>query len=165
MRQHWALLLLCLAACATPYQEMGLRGGVKAVRITNDTAQITAAGNAYTDEDTIQRYALRRAAEETINDGYDVFRIETDADRTRVGSTSSTILTSGRHSVLGFGYTMPIIKPGQTLLIRMSKGPAPDPLPDGMFDAREVLKYALEADQGRDHKDCTLGSAGKVVCK
>ena len=52
------LAFAALSACSTPYQDMGTLGGVQAVRITDDTAQIRAQGNGYTDPDTIQRYAF-----------------------------------------------------------------------------------------------------------
>ncbi|HEY5070524.1 MAG TPA: hypothetical protein VII63_00690 [Caulobacteraceae bacterium] len=155
---------LALASCATPYQEMGALGGVKAVRITEDTTQITARGNAYTDPDTIQRYALRKAAEETIADGFDLFRIGSEADRTLNGAQSFGYAAGNRYSVFGSAFSMPIVKPGQTLIIKMSKGPRPDPMPDGMFDAHEVLRFAEAADASKDHKDChTVGD--KVECK
>jgi len=155
---------LMLSACATPYQEMGALGGVKATRISGDTAQITARGNAYTDPDTIQRYALRRAAEETVADGFDLFRISTDLDRTQAGSQSFGYATGGRYSAFGSAFTMPIVKPGQTLLIRMYKGPKPDPMPDGMFDAREVQTYLAGTPYGV-RKDCKPGADGKIVCQ
>ena len=61
-----ALGALHLAACATPYQELGgLRGGVRAVQITSNIAQVTARGTSATDPDKVQRYALRKAAETT----------------------------------------------------------------------------------------------------
>ena len=163
------LLLTCaclaLGACATPYQEMGALGGVRATRITDDTAQITASGNAYTDPDAIQRYALRRAAEETVSDGFDFFRIGTEADRTRVGSQSFAYATGNRYSLWGSGFTMPIVKPGESLMIKMSKGPKPDPMPDGMFDARDVLAHLAGTPYGGvGHKDChQVGD--KVVCQ
>ena len=54
---------LSVAACATPYQKMGLLGGVEAHRISDDTFQIIAKGNDYTSRANIQRYALRKAAD------------------------------------------------------------------------------------------------------
>ncbi|MHB8529628.1 MAG: CC0125/CC1285 family lipoprotein [Caulobacteraceae bacterium] len=153
-----------LAACSTPYQQMGVLGGVNAVRITQDTAQITARGNAYTDPDVIQRYALRRAAEETINDGYDLFRIGGDTDRSLNGSQSFGFATGNRRSVFGSAFSMPVIKPGETLMIKMYKGPRPDPMPDGLFDAHEVLRFAEAAAASKDHKDCATVD-DKVQCK
>lgn len=158
-------LVLALGACATPYQEMGALGGVQANRISNDTAQITARGNGYTDPDTIQRYALRRAAEETIADGFDLFRINSDLDRTRTGSESYGYATGNRYSAWGTAFTMPIIKPGETFVIRMFKGPAPNPMPDGMFDAHDVLSHLAGTPYGgTDHKECRTVDA-KVVCQ
>ncbi len=141
--------LVALAGCATPYQQMSLTGGVKATRVTADTVLITAKGNAYTDQDTIQSYALRRAAEETIADGYDLFRIAADTDRTQSGSQSFGYAAGGRRSVLGGAFSMPIVFPGQSLTIRMSKGPRPDPMPDGLFDAHEVLGYLAGTPYGK----------------
>jgi hypothetical protein len=154
-----------LAACATPYQEMGALGGVRAVRITDDTAQITASGNAYTDPDTVQRYALRRAAEETIADGFDLFRIEGSADRTALGSTTIGSAYGTRYGAFGSAFTMPIIKPGETITIRMLKGPTPNPVPDGEYDAHDVVKYLAGTPYGGDHKDCHPGPDGKIVCQ
>lgn len=156
---------LALSACATPYQEMGALGGVQASRITADTVQITARGNGYTDADTIQRYALRRAAEETVADGYDLFRISSDADRTRVGSQSFGYATGNRYSIWGSSFSMPIVKPGQTLMIKMIKGARPNPMPDGLFDAREVLGFIAGGDGGGDHRDCAVGADGRVQCR
>ena len=158
-------LCLALVGCATPYQEMGALGGVRAVRITDDTAQVTASGNAYTDPDTVQRYALRRAAEETVADGYDLFRISSDADRTSVGSASYGYATGGRYSVWGSAFSMPIVKPGQSLMIKMVKGPRPDPMPDGEFDAREVLAHLAGTPYGGDHKSCQPGPDRKIKCE
>src|ERR1700761_5778180 len=42
------------------------------------------------------------------------------------------------YSIWGSSFSMPIVKPGQSLIIKMVKGPRPDPMPDGEFDAREV---------------------------
>lgn len=139
---------VCLSGCATPYQQMGFTGGVKATRITSDVALISARGNGFTDPDTIQTYALRRAAEETLNDGFDLFRIQTDEDRTTVGSQSFGSASRGRYSIIGSSYSMPIVKAGQSLMIRMSKGPRPDPMPDGLFDAHEIMAFMVGTPYG-----------------
>lgn len=144
---------------------MGLLGGVEAARITDDTVQIRAQGNGYTDPDTIQRYALRKAAEETINDGFDLFRIDTSLDRTRVGSESFASASGDRYGGFASAFSMPIIKPGQSLMIRMLKGPRPDPMPDGEYDAREVLKYLVDSTGDADHRDCAPGTDGKIICR
>ena len=56
---------LGLTACATPYQGMGFTGGVSATRIDETTVEIYAAGNGFTNQETISHYVMRKAAEET----------------------------------------------------------------------------------------------------
>jgi hypothetical protein len=167
MRPLPAIIVLgaLLASCATPYGEMGPLGGVRGSRISEDVAQITASGNAYTDADTIQRFALRRAAEETVLDGFDLFRIIGRGDQTRTG-TQTTAFATGRYNwATGFGYSMPVVKPGETLMIKMIKGPRPDPMPDGEFDAHEVLKFIASADANSDRKHCAADASGRIVCQ
>jgi hypothetical protein len=131
---------LQLAACATPYQPMGLRGGVKSVQITSDVAQVTARGSSLTDPDAVQRYALRKAAETTIAAGYDCFEVVSTADRSRTTQGVAAYSAPGLHGFPTMGVSMPFVRPGETFLIRMSRGrPAPDA---GMvFDARDVLDH------------------------
>lgn len=154
-----------LAGCATPYQEMGFTGGVQATQITGDTFQVTARGNAYTDADTIQRYALRKSAEQTLQRGYDLFLIGGAEDRTQFGTQSfATANSTGWGSAWGTGTSWQLVKPGQTLMVKMLRYPPPDPLPPGMFDAREVLSF-LTPPPKVDQKDCAVGGSGKVVCQ
>ena len=138
------LASLQLAACATPYQEMGLRGGVKAVQITSNLAQVTARGVTGTDPDKIQRYALRKAAETTLAAGYDQFEVVSISDRSRsiqgvAGYTSGGISGAGGFPALGL--SMPFVKPGETLLIRMSHGRGDGAGETTLFDAREVVDH------------------------
>lgn len=138
-----AVLAIVVAGCATQYKEMGATGGVMAARIDADTFQITARGNAFTDPDTIQRFALRKAAEETIANGYDVFEVVSARDRSRTGRHSSAYGTARGGYVVAWGSGWDIIKPGETVLIKMRRGPKPSDAPAGVFDAREVLRYMV----------------------
>ena len=63
MKLGFFVLLFVLSGCATPYQDMGLRGGVEAQRMTVDTYRIIARGNGYTGGTTIQDYTMLKAAE------------------------------------------------------------------------------------------------------
>lgn len=132
---------LSVAGCSTTYQRLNLLGGVEAHRISEDAAQITARGNVLTDPDVIQRYVLRRAAEETVADGFDLFRVATDLDRTRALVGSFLYATAAGRSFVEPAVSAAFVKPGETLIIKMSKGPRPNPMPDGEFDAHEVIKY------------------------
>lgn len=153
-----ALSAFLLVGCATPYQSMGLTGGVAARQISSDTAQITARGNAYTDPDTIQQYALRKASETTINAGFDTFEILTDADRSLHGAAGSAYGNNG----YAFGSSWQMIKPGETFMIKMRKGPLPSDAPANMFDAHDVLAH-LTASTTHDSKKCAQVD-GKVKC-
>lgn len=124
-----AALMAGLSACATPYQDMGFAGGVRATRIDETTLLITGKGNAFTSSDAIQQYTLRKAAEATVAAGYDGFRVVESRDQSRRGL------------VMNEGNLSSFSKPGETVTIQMFKGPKPAGAPSGVFDAREVLKY------------------------
>src|SRR5215468_7671733 len=80
------LAALTLGACATPYQEIGLTGGVSAVQLDESTLRISGRGNAFTDAATIQNYVLLKAAEETSRRGYDMFMVISANDVSRAGT-------------------------------------------------------------------------------
>lgn len=79
--------VIALASSATPYQQMGFRGGVTQTPLGQGAWLITAKGNGFTDRSTIVQYTYRRAAE-LCPDGFDVI----DADR----STSTSVVTFDR---------------------------------------------------------------------
>ncbi|HEY2658477.1 MAG TPA: hypothetical protein VGI79_02065 [Caulobacteraceae bacterium] len=69
-----------LSACetATPYQPMSAKatqsGGYSDVRIEPDRWKVTFRGNSMTSRETVETYLLYRAAELTVNQGYDWFQ-------------------------------------------------------------------------------------------
>lgn len=141
------LAALALAGCATPYQKMGALGGVKSVEIASDMAQVTARGSIGTDPDRIERYVLRKAAETTLAAGYDHFWVVSVSDRSRsiqafagYGAISSQSLPTG-------GFSLPFVRPGETVLIRMSRGGGQPGAT--VFDARDVLDHLAGPPQDR----------------
>lgn len=80
-------LLACavLGACATatPYQQaVNSNGGYENQQIESNRWAITFSGNSLTDRRTVESYLLYRAAELTVQNGFDSFQIvtrETDA--------------------------------------------------------------------------------------
>jgi hypothetical protein len=109
-------VVVCMAGGATarPYRDL-----VQALQISDDTFMLSARRDAHTDNpDAFRRYALAKIAAETLESGYDIFQF-TDLAGNSVGAS---------------------IKPGQTLLVKMSRYPAPSPAPLGMYDAQEVMK-------------------------
>ena len=161
MRKKLAVFLLAggLAACSTPYQDMGLLGGVSATRIDTDTVQISGKGNAYTSAATIQQYVLLKAADETLADGYDFFVLLSASDASRSGAFyipgQTTSYTTGNASVVGnnvYGqattqtYTTPgstytFIKPGEDAVIKMYRGVKPAHAPPNVYDAHQIEQY------------------------
>lgn len=72
-----ALSALSLAACATspPYQPAGAGsyGGYSEQRLESDRYRVTFAGNSVTSREQVEMSLLLRAAELTVQDGYDWF--------------------------------------------------------------------------------------------
>ena len=97
--------LVVLTACATttPYQEASKPGafdGYTQTIIENDRARVSFAGNSLTERETVENYLLYRAAELTVERGFDTFRlVESDTEqKTRLQSTGAGV----GHG--GFGY-------------------------------------------------------------
>ncbi|MGE0741638.1 MAG: hypothetical protein AB7O98_09870 [Hyphomonadaceae bacterium] len=67
--------LLAACATATPYQSAGPAGayGFSEQRIESNRMRITFSGNSLTDRDTVETYLLYRAAEVTLENGFDYF--------------------------------------------------------------------------------------------
>lgn len=87
-----ALTLLAAAAalsgCATPtpYQPLGaptgVRGGFSDQRIERNRFRVSFAGNQFTARQRVENYLLFRAAELTVQQGYDGFTmVDRDTDR------------------------------------------------------------------------------------
>ena len=156
-----ALVAVSVGGCATPYQELGFTGGVRATRLDETTVQVQAHGNGFTNPDTVAQYVIRKAAEETVADGYDLFLIVSEQDRTKTGTVTmpgyATTNTYGSANVYGnsiYGsatsnttYTPPTrfnySKPGETATIKMFKGTKPAGAPPNLYDAHEVLRYMV----------------------
>ena len=68
-----------LSACgtATPYQPLSVGhmsdGGYAEQKVNDDLYRVTFSGNSLTSRETVERYLLYRAAELTVNQGFDWF--------------------------------------------------------------------------------------------
>ncbi len=92
MRTAFALaVVLTLAGCATPYTQngMGFTGGVEAQMITDDTARISARGNAYTDQARIEDFVLLKSAQTALDHGFTYFAVVSSADASRTGAIAT----------------------------------------------------------------------------
>lgn len=98
-----------LAACSTaptPYQVLGDNGGYSDQQIEDDRYSIKFTGNSATPRDVVEEFALFRAAEVTLENGYDYFKvvskeIEPVVDSVRGGGPRIGIGLGGGN--VGFG--------------------------------------------------------------
>ena len=77
-----AALAFAVAACGapTPYGGADNRGfGYSETRLEKNRYRVKFAGNSLTTRETVENYLLYRAAELTVQEGYDFFIIETRA--------------------------------------------------------------------------------------
>ena len=90
-----ASVLLTACATATPYEAASRPGasGYSSTQIENNRHAVSFSGNSLTDQETVETYLLYRAAELTVNSGYDYFTVaEKDTqEKTRVMSTGSSL--------------------------------------------------------------------------
>lgn len=153
------LLLVCLAglalaACATTPTVYGPVQGQSAAgyseyRIEPGRYRVTFHGGAGAPAAQVSDYALLRAAEITLRDGYDWFRV-TDrmGDIDRRGSRSSLSIGTGsasygRHSAVGFGIGTSFDLSGgpaltRSLEILLGRGPVPAGV--DAYDASAVIR-------------------------
>lgn len=131
--------LLC--ACSTPYQSMGLLGGVSATQIDSDTVSVTAHGNGFTSASTIKNYTLLKAADETIALGFDYFALGDVTDETRHGAMAFASGSGTRNSWFGSSSAWEMIKPGESVMVKMYHGKKPEGSPPNYFDAHEIENY------------------------
>lgn len=149
-----------LSACATGYHAPGITGGVSAMHLDSTTVKVVAKGNGMTSLDTIQAYAMRKAAEETLASGYDYFAVMGAEDRSSrvTGVVPGYAQTNGVGTANVYGGTVTgtyssstmytparaydFTKPGQALIIKLYKA---GEQPKGAFKASEVLSYLVPA--------------------
>jgi hypothetical protein len=97
-----ALLTAC--ATATPYQPnvagQKAAGGFSDRRLESDRYQVNFAGNSVTSRETVERYLLYRAAEVTVQAGYDWFET---ADR-RTDRQARAVIDNYGYGWGGYGY-------------------------------------------------------------
>jgi hypothetical protein len=152
MRRTLLTVLACasLAACATPthFQPVAGRGGVgfSELRIEPGRYRVTFQGGPGAPEAQVQDYALLRAADLALADGYDWFRVvDRNIRQTGYGGASVSLglggMSFGRHSATGVGVGTGFPLSGGPLLqasleVLMGKGPRPSG--DNVYDAHAV---------------------------
>lgn len=139
---------LALGACATttPYQAAQNGYGYSDQKIESNRYRVTFAGNSSTPRETVENYLLYRAAELTLDGGYDYFVLadnNTEAD-TRYRQTFSGFAGFGHYYwyptvAVGAGDSFPVTSYAATANILVFSGQKPADNANA-FDAREVRK-------------------------
>jgi len=148
-----ALLLLGLAACAsapTPYRAAADGFGYSDQQIETNRYRVSFAGNSATGLDAVRDYALYRAAELTLANGDDYFKVvdrNTESRSTGVGGprvgvgvgsgSSGSNLGIGLSTFLGGGGYAEDYTVSMDILTFQGEKPAGD---RDAYDAREVLR-------------------------
>ncbi len=134
------LLLIILTGCSTGYQSQGLTGGYSEQFTGQNTATVYYKSNAFTSMSETRQNAMRRAAELTLQRGYDYFFIESDSQYVKKQEFSGTIQCNS----YGYSTTCNNIgggtfrKPRVQISIRMFKGSVPNQT--GYYDARYLAQ-------------------------
>jgi hypothetical protein len=144
------MLGLLLAACAapTPYQPAADGFGYSDQQLEENRYRVTFAGNSVTPRDVVQNYLLYRAAELTVQKGYDYFTVvRQDLERSTAyqgsGFTNAPVFFDD-HRAIGWGigttsYTAyPIDSYAAFADIVLHKGEKAQGDTDA-YDARDVL--------------------------
>ena len=153
---HFALLIgaLLLAACGspTPYQPVTDGHGYAEQSLETDRYRVTFSGNSLTPRETVENYLLYRAAEVTLERGFDYFVVaEEDVERNTqyrttysgVGAPIGSFYGSRfRGPFFGSGFSTATSRPINSyeayanILLRRGEKPADNP---EAYDARDVL--------------------------
>ena len=145
---------LALASCvtATPYQPAtgsgAYRTGYWDEQIDSNHFRVTFAGNSLTSRDTVERYLLYRAAELTVQHGYDYFILaDRDTDlRTRTYTTPGAF-GGGGFGAGAYGYWGPSWRyRGRGFGWRSWDPFMGDPFWDRSVDINTVDKYEANAE-------------------
>ena len=148
------VLAALLSACATPYGKYGISGGYSDSRIDENTFSVSVDTNGFTNQQTTSMHALYRAAELTVENGFDFFLIASKANNPTSmamampgSSTSNTTVntygaTAYARTTTTYAPTMvvPMVFPNSTIIVKSFKGTKPEGTPNA-YDARAVMKY------------------------
>lgn len=85
--------LFLLTACATSYQSSGLMGGYQEKQISSDVILVSFKGNGLTSIQKTYSYAMKRAAEVTLKNGYSYFEV---LDHRNYYEPQTSYTTSGK---------------------------------------------------------------------
>ena len=94
----FVVLAVLMFGCATSYQSKGLMGGYSETQLAPDTFKVSFGGNGYTSGERAQDFTLLRAAELTLQNGYNYFVVINESNTKSISThtTGGYASTSGR---------------------------------------------------------------------
>jgi hypothetical protein len=97
-----SIILLFISGC-TPYQPSGFLGGYSETQLSPDVFRINFRGNGYTSSERTGDFAMLRASELTIKEGFKYFALinETNTSKTSTYTTSGSAYTTGSSNIYG----------------------------------------------------------------
>jgi len=142
------LMLVILCACATPYGSSGLTGGYTEKELEPGIWRITYGGNGFTTRETVQTFWLYRAAELSLEKGYDGFEIISP-----IQMISVPVSPDGQARLYPAQVFIPLYipeapKPEMIADIRVLKGPIKQ-APPKVFDAADLKERLQQYVKGK----------------
>lgn len=146
-----AVALLCLSGCATGYHPSSFTGGYSDVRLDDGLYKVSYRGNGATSGSTAADFAMLRAAELALENGYPYFTVEDSSSHQSIGSHTDPVQVHANHYRIGSGYTKysttggettVYSKPSNRIIVRMHKEN-----PGNGYDAEQIVK-ALRIEYG-----------------
>lgn len=128
-------LAAMLAGCATAYQPMGFSGGYTELQLSQDTYRVTVSGNGYTSTNRAEEIALLRAAELTLEKGFERFAVVGGGVSQEYAGTTPVYANRIGNSVFVTGGDE-VRKPNGTITVRFI--PKTDPAFASAMDARLI---------------------------
>lgn len=150
MKTKFLLLLLAVplivTGCATPYQSNGFAGGYSETQLAPDVFRIHFRGNGYTSGERAQDFAMLRAADLCVQNGFDCFALLDERDSTSTSAISTPGYSYTTGSVYSYGNSATysghtVYSPGQTILVNRPRAD----LLIRCFHAKPEGVYAFDA--------------------
>lgn len=131
MKNIFLLLIssILLTSCATGYHSYGFSGGYKEKSLSSDTMLITYEGNGFSSSETAYHYAMKRAAEVTLQRGYHYFEVLSHRNFVETKTTYTSVTPYGMHANF----------PNAEITIKFLAAPSPK-----SYDAKKVFSQVKD---------------------
>ena len=98
------MAVLAISGCTT-YQEKGLTGGFTDTQLDDNVWEVTFNGNGYTSAQRVRDFALLRASEIALTNGYSYFAVADDRDSSKTSTQQTQGYGTYSASCMGYSCT------------------------------------------------------------